>query len=278
MKRSLSGSRIMTESLVNKVCVVTGAGSGIGLATSLLFAEKGAKGVVCVDIDSDAAKETASEIEETFPGTKAIAIRADVSDEADSRRVVEECVKRLGSVDVYFANAGVLGRQTDVREETASSFERHLKVNLMGPFFAIKHASTVMAEQEDGGAIVCTASIAAIRADVTPLGYSCSKAGVVALVRSAQDMLISRNVRVNAVMPGGVMTAMSGEVAQRVRADGLRVSGYDMAKFPPADPSEIARVVLFLASEASSFIKGQTVVADGGMSNSMGFSLKKSKL
>ena len=261
--------------LKDMVCVVTGAGSGIGLATAMLFAENGAKAVVCVDIDEQAAKEVASEIRETYEGCDARGVRADVSSESDSKRVVDMCKERYGRLDVYYANAGVLGKQKDLQDATVRDFQRHLNVNLIGPFLAIKYASEIMSRQDDGGSIICTASIAAIRADVTPLGYSCSKAGVVALVRSAQDMLVTKNIRVNAVMPGGVMTAMSGEVAQRVAKDGMRVVGYDMNRFPPADPSEIAQVALFLASPESSFVKGQTIVADGGMSNSMGFTLKK---
>lgn len=232
---------------------------------------------MCVDIDEDAARDVASEIREAYEGCDAVGVRADVSSESDSKRVVDICERRYGQLDVYFANAGILGKQKDLEDATLSDFRRHLDVNLIGPFLAIKHASKLMSKQEDGGSIICTASIAAIRADVTPLGYSCSKAGVVALVRSAQDMLVTKNIRVNAVMPGGVMTAMSGEVAQRVAKDGLRVVGYDMNRFPPADPSEIASVALFLASPDSSFVKGQTIVADGGMSNSMGFTLRKVK-
>ena len=268
----------ISRRLKGLACVVTGAGSGIGLATALLFAHHGACGVVCVDIDGDAAESVAEDINDEFVNTRAVAVRADVSSESDNERIVAICLEQFGSLDVYFANAGILGpHAADVGTSSVSSFERHLRVNLLGPFLAIKNASVVMCKQEGGGSIVCTASIAAIRADVTPLGYSCSKAGVVALVRSAQDMLLgqSGNVRVNAVMPGGVMTAMAGAVAQRVAASGLRVSGYDMKRFPPAQAEEIAQVVLFLASGDSSYVKGQTIVADGGLSNSMGMSLKK---
>jgi len=275
---SKSSSNDTSPRLEGKVCVVTGAGSGIGLATALLFAENGARAVVCADIDVEAARDVVEDIQEMFSGVRACAIRADVSSEKDSRHIVDECVRRFGSLDVYFANAGILGkRERAVEEAVVRDFERHLKVNLIGPFLAVKFASQQMVRQPSGGSIIMTASIAAIRADVTPLAYSCSKAGVVALARSAQDALLTENaaIRVNAVMPGGVMTAMSGAVAQGVASEGLRVAGYDMKKFPPADPGEIASVVLFLASEDASFVKGQTIVADGGLSNSMGFSLVK---
>jgi len=264
--------------LCGRVCVVTGAGSGIGLATALRFAKEGAKAIVCVDIDGESARDVAEEISETYARVLVMGLRADVSSDADSKMIVDTCVERFGSLDIYFANAGILGKERGIDGATVVDFERHLKVNLLGPFLAIKHATRIMVRQDSGGSVICTASIAAIRADVTPLAYSCSKAGVVALVRSSQDMLLEKNikVRVNAVMPGGVMTAMSGSVAQRVAADGLRVHGYDMRKFPPADPDEIASVALFLASDGASYVKGQTIVADGGMSNSMGFSLRRS--
>merc|ERR1711907_723489 len=151
---------------------------------------------------------------------------------------------------------------------------RALKVNTLGAFFAIKHASAAM---EDGGSIIVTASIAAIRADVTPLEYAASKGAVISMVRASADRLLGDGVRVNCVVPGGVVTNITSQVAMEMDERGQSLKGYDMEAFPPADPFEIGKVVRFLASEDSSFINGQAIVADGGMSNSMGFRLTKKR-
>jgi len=134
-----------------------------------------------------------------------------------------------------------------------------------------------MEAQEEGGAIVCTASIAALRADVTPLEYAASKGAVISMVRSSADRLLGTGIRVNCVVPGGVVTSITTQVAMEMDARGQSLKGYDMEAFPPADPTAVAKVVRFLACEDSEFVNGQAIVADGGMSNSMGFRLVKKK-
>lgn len=255
--------------LEGKACVVTGAGSGIGAATAQLFARHGALTVVCCDIDLAAAEGTASGINEEFPG-RATALRADVSRPEDAQRTVEACVSACGRLDVYFANAGVLRRLVPIGEETEESFMQSIAVNTLGPFMAIKHASAAMVRTAGGGSIICTGSIAAMRSDLTPLQYTASKGALLSMVTSASDRLMLDNVRVNAVVPGGVLTPMVMGVAKDLREQGLELTGYDMERFPPILPEQIANVVLFLASDESAAVKGHAIVADGGMSNSMG--------
>lgn len=254
--------------LRGKAAVVTGAGSGIGRATAFMFAQEGAK-VVCVDIDAEAADETARDIcAELGDGGVAIAASGDVSSVEDVKRSVERCLAAFSRLDVYFANAGVLGRFVPIDQEDEAAFMRTLRVNTLGPFMAIKYASEAM-KRTGGGSIVCTASIAALMADLTPLQYTASKGAVLSMVRSASDRLLLDNVRVNAVVPGGVMTPMVMGVARDLNDQGLEMSGFDFRRFPHSEPEDIAAVVAFLASDASKAIKGQAIVADGGMSNSM---------
>ena len=146
---------------------------------------------------------------------------------------------------------------------------RTLQVNTLGPFLAIQAASEAM-KQTGGGCIIVTSSIASIRADLTPLQYAASKGALLSMVISANDRLLLDNIRVNAVLPGGVMTDMVAGVAKDLDDQGLFLKGFDFKRYPHAEPEQIANVVCFLASDEASLIKGQAVVADGGMANSMG--------
>jgi len=223
------------------------------------------------------AQETVTEINEAAGAEVALALQGDVSNEADVKASVERCVAAFGRIDSYFANAGIMPKYAAIEDTTEESFMRCMRINTLGPFFAIKHASAAMQEAGEPGSIVCTASIAAIRADVTPLEYSASKGAVIAMVRSSADRLLGTGVRVNCVVPGGVVSNITQQVAMEMDERGQSLKGYDMEAFPPADPTEIGKVVRFLASEDSAFINGQAIVADGGMSNSMGFRLVKKK-
>ena len=254
--------------LQDKCCVVTGGGGGIGAATCKKFVQEGAKGVVVADINLEAAEETAKEINDEFPG-KALAIKVDVSKPEGAQASIDACVAKFGRLDVYFANAGILGKFVPIAEESHASFERTLQVNTVGPFLAIKHASEAM-KKTGGGVVILTSSIASIRADLTPLQYAASKGALLSLVISANDRLLLDNVRVNAVLPGGVMTGMVAGVAKDLDDQGLFLKGFDFKRYPHAEPEQIANVVAFLASDESSAIKGQCIVADGGMANSMG--------
>jgi NAD(P)-dependent dehydrogenase (short-subunit alcohol dehydrogenase family) len=196
--------------------------------------------------------------------------KTDVSRVEDVKRSVDLCVSSFGRIDVYFANAGVLGRYYPISEETEDSFMRTLQINTLGPFMAIKYASEAMKKTAGGGSIIVTSSIASIRADLTPLQYAASKGALLSLVISANDRLLIDNVRVNAVLPGGVLTNMVMGVTSDLAAQGLELNGYDAARFPFIETEQIAAVVLFLASDESSIIKGHALVADGGMANSMG--------
>lgn len=257
--------------LKGKTGVITGAGSGIGASTALQWIENGAK-VVCADIDFDAVEKVSKNLNERFPGSS-VPLKVDVSKKSDVMAAVKCCVDSFGSISLYFSNAGVLPMNTEIGQQSDVEFERILKVNLLGTYFAIKYASQAMIEtvtETNFCSIIATGSIAALRADYTPLGYAASKGAILSMVTRANDELQLKGIRVNAVVPGGVMTKMFFGVAEGLSNKGLMLKGYDKRRFPPIEPEAIANVVTFLASDKSSAIKGQAIIADGGMSQSMG--------
>ena len=177
--------------------------------------------------------------------------------------------KQFGQVDILFANAGVMQKMVPIKDETEESFAQTLQVNTMGVFMAIKYASEAM-KKVGGGSIVVTASIAALRADRTPLQYAASKGAVLSLVTSANDRLSFDNIRVNAVLPGGVNTDIVRGIFMQMEEEDVELPNYDYKRFPPIDPEDVAKAVMFLASDDSENIKGHALVVDNGMVQSMG--------
>jgi len=240
----------MLGKLEGKYAIVTGAASGIGRATAIKFAHEGAKGVLCGDINIADAASTAAEINESYPGC-AIALKVDVSCEKNTREMVDLCMEKFGGVDVYFSNAGVMPKYVEISDESEEAFMSTLRINTLSSFMAIKYGSEAMKKTGRGGSIICTASIAAMRSDLTPLQYTASKGAILAMVTSANDRLLLDNIRINALVPGGVMTPLYLSVAQGLQDQGLDMSHYDVKRYPPIDPEEIAEVVAFLASDVS---------------------------
>ncbi|MDT8757841.1 glucose 1-dehydrogenase [Sphingomonas psychrotolerans] len=244
----------------DKVVIVTGAGSGIGRATARLFAEEGAS-VVAAD-RSDAVHETVAGLE------GALAVQMDAGDEGDVERLVAEACERLGGLDIFFANAGISGGASGIFDSTVELWTEVLRVNLIGPALAIKHAGPKIVER-GGGAILCTASVAGLRSGAGGPAYSASKAGVINLVQSAAQQLSTSNVRVNAICPGLIETGMTARAFDYAREVGKEDK---LGRLNPlrraGAPEEIARVALFLASEEASYVNGQAWVVDGGLSSS----------
>ncbi len=185
------------ETLDGRVAIVTGAASGIGRASALLFAAEGAK-VVAVDRAAE-IEETASLIAKA--GGTGIALKADASSEADVAAAVDRAVSEYGTLDVLYANAGVSGGFRNFLELSAQDWMDVLSVNLIGVYLAIKHAARIMVPNKKG-AIVCTASVAGLRSGAGGAPYSASKAGVISLTQLSANLLAGTGVRVNAVCPG----------------------------------------------------------------------------
>jgi NAD(P)-dependent dehydrogenase (short-subunit alcohol dehydrogenase family) len=252
------------NTLQGKIALVTGAASGIGRASAILFAAEGAA-VVALDL--------AGEVEAVVSGIRsaggrALALVADSSAEKDIAGAVALALKEYGALDVCFANAGISGGLVPFFEETAERWSEVLKINLIGTFLAAKHAALAMVPRRRGS-INCTASVAGLRSGAGGMPYSASKAGVVSLVQTAANQLAGTGVRVNAICPGLIETGMTRPIFEQARARGSedRIGQLNPLRRPGA-PEEIARTALFLASDESSYVNGQAIAVDGGLSTS----------
>jgi len=236
----------VTGRLQGKVAIVTGAGSGIGKATAELFRAEGAA-VVAADLQ----------------GAEVV---SDAGSEADVEALVTRTVADHGGLDIFFANAGVSGGLAGLFEQTAADWQEILRVNLIGPFLAIKFAAPHL-KARGGGSIICTASVAGLRAGAGGPAYSASKAGVINLVQVAATQLCGANIRVNAICPGLIETGMTKPVYDWARSSGKegRLGQLNPLK-RGGEPHEIAAAALFLASDESSYVNGHALVVDGGLS------------
>jgi NAD(P)-dependent dehydrogenase (short-subunit alcohol dehydrogenase family) len=252
------------DRLAGKTAIVTGAASGIGRAAAELFAREGAR-VVAVDLSPnvDAVVQGITE-----RGSEAVALAGDAADPAFVSEVVDAAVQRFGTLDVAFANAGISGGLVPFFDLTLDDWERILRVNLLGTFLMVQTAARVMVKR-GRGSIICTASVAGLRFGAGGMPYSASKAGVISLVQTAANQLAGTGVRVNAICPGLTETGMTQPVFDYARAKG---TDHKLGQLNPlkraAGPSEIAHVALFLASDDASYIDGQAIAVDGGLSSS----------
>ncbi|QCK85951.1 SDR family oxidoreductase [Phreatobacter aquaticus] len=258
--------------LQGKRAIITGAGSGIGRATARLFAAEGAS-VLVVDRNAEGVEATAAEI--NAKGGKAIAVAADAGSEADVTAFIDKAVKAFGGLDVLYANAGISGGWTPLLEQTAEMWQEILRINLIGPFLAIKHAAPIMTKQ-GSGSIICTASVAGLRANAGGSPYSASKAGVISLVQTSANAFYGTGVRVNAVCPGLIETGMTAPIFEGARARGNegKIGQLNPLK-RGGQPEEIAAVVAFLASDEASYVNGQAVPVDGGLSSTLPFAQQR---
>src|SRR5271154_5150927 len=200
--------------------VVTGAASGIGRATSLLFAKEGAA-VVCVDRAGE-VEATVAAIREA--GGRAVAMQGDAGKEDDVKAYIDRAVAEFHGLDAVYANAGIgaaPGAFGPLEQLTPEGWMEVLRVNLIGPFLAIKHASEVM-KAKGKGSIICTASVAGIRSGAGGVPYSASKAGVISLVQTVANQLTGTGVRINAICPGLIETGMTRPMFERARARGTQ--------------------------------------------------------
>lgn len=245
-----------------QVAVVTGAASGIGRATSIKFAENGYR-VVLVDFNEESGRETLKQIQSN--GGEGIFVKADVSNPADVENYVKQAMDAYGHMDVLFNNAGIIQKFAPFTEVDIEEYERIMSINVKGIFLGMKYVLPIM-EQQGRGAIVNTASSAGIRPEHSIAVYSASKHAVIGLTKGAAIEYAKKGIRINAVCPGGIETAIFKSVA-----DTFANGGYVPEELSPmrmgrhGQPNEIAEVVLFLASEKASFMTGSVVAVDGSL-------------
>ena len=248
--------------LKNKVALITGAGSGIGRATAILFAKEGAK-VVVADIDTKGGEETVKKINDS--GGAAVFVHVDVTKASDAERMVKTAVEKYGKLDILFNNAGInpLGTVVDTTEE---SWDRIINVNLKGIFLGSKHAIPEMAKHE-GGVIINTASVNGLVALPDEAAYDASKGGVVMLTKAMAIDHASQNIRANCICPGATDTALLRRYIDEAHDPEKQLKAfveYNAALRRLIKPEEIAYAVLFLASDESSAITGVALPVDGG--------------
>lgn len=247
----------MADRLHDKVAIVTGAATGIGRAAAQLFAAEGAR-VVVADRNGPAAEQTVASIGEA--GGTAIFVPVDVSKEAQVKAMVDTAVAEFGKLDVLVNDAGVLIRTPLLHEVSALDWDLSLDTNLRGTFLCCKYAIPHMLEH--GGSIVNVSSTSGIRASVNALPYGVSKAGVIQLTQTASRQYAEHRIRVNAIVPGLVDSPQSRGSTGSTEAFDQRVSEVPIGR--AGEPQDVASLMLYLASDESTYVTGASFVIDGG--------------
>ncbi|KAL1927371.1 hypothetical protein VTP01DRAFT_4000 [Rhizomucor pusillus] len=264
------------SSLQDKVCIVTGAGSiyGIGRASVYALAKRGPKVIYATDLTLDNLEELAKDVEKQYPGVQCIPRAVDAASTAGVTGIINEAMEKFGRLDVFFANAGVASG-TLLQGEDEESFMRMMRINALSAFLAIKHAGEAMkvtgkgGKERSGGSIICTASVAGIRSGAGSPEYSASKAAIINLCQTSSFQYAGTDVRVNAICPGLIETGMTKMTFDYAKSRG---SAHKIGQLNPTRryglPMEIASMVAFLASEEASYVNGQAIAVDGGLSAS----------
>lgn len=249
------------KALQDKVALVTGASSGIGLATARLFAREGAKVVVAARRQAELNALVDRIVTE---GGEAVALSGDVRDEAYAQALVDLATKRYGGLDVAFNNAGTLGEVVPMPQLTREAWQHTLDTNLTSAFLGARHQVPAMVKR-GGGALIFTSSFIGHTVGFPGMAaYAAAKAGLIALAQVTAAEFGAQRIRANALLPGGTDTPMAAPLTGTPQARAALESLFALKRI--AAPEEIAQAALFLASDASSFVTGTALLADGGVS------------
>jgi NAD(P)-dependent dehydrogenase (short-subunit alcohol dehydrogenase family) len=256
--------------LEGRSVIITGAGSGIGRAASLLFSREGAR-LIAVD-RSEHVHDTVEQVRDA--GGTAEAMQADAGSEKEVQAFIAKAVSTYGKLDGIWANAGISGGLVPLAEQTPEHWQEILRINLIGPFLAVKHSIPHLVKQGHG-AIVCTASVAGLKSGASGHPYAASKAGVISLVQTTAYSLSGTNVRINAVCPGLIETGMTKPIFDNAKERGTEGKIGQLNPLKRAgQPHELAAMGLFLISDEASYVNGQAFPVDGGLTASMPYTGK----
>lgn len=245
--------------LQNKVAIITGATSGIGLEAAVLFAEQGAKVAIAGRREKEGV-ETLDLVRKA--GGDGLFLKTDVSKAADVEALVKKTVEKFGRVDVAFNNAGIEGDWLPLTEFTEKQWDDVIDINVKGVWLCLKYQILQMLKQGDGGAIVNMSSVAGLMGSATAAHYSASKHAVIGLTRSAAMEYAQQQIRVNAICPAVIETPMGERAFPTAEAKKYALSLHPIGRF--GKPREVAEAVLFMCSDKAAFMTGHYIVLDGG--------------
>lgn len=252
----------------NKTVLITGAGSGLGQATAIRLASEGAE-LALVDLRPQGLEQTCALIRAAQPEARLLSITADVTDEEAVKAFVDRTVQTLGSIDGFFNNAGIEGKQNLTENYGSDEFLKVINVNLNGVFYGLKQVLRVM-QAQGHGAVVNMASVGGMRGVGNQSGYAAAKHGVVGLTRNSAVEYGQFGVRVNAVAPGATLTPMVEGSLRQIGGDNWEAVGREFVSPNPMKrlgrPEEVASVVAFLLSDDASFVNATVIPIDGGQS------------
>jgi NAD(P)-dependent dehydrogenase (short-subunit alcohol dehydrogenase family) len=251
---------VMNISLENQVALVTGAGSGLGLATANAFAESGAS-VVLADWNEKAVRSATEEL--AAQGHKALAIHCDVSDDAQVEAMVEQTVATFGRLDAAYNNAGVQNILAETADATREDFDRVMAINLRGIWSCMKFELRQMRKQGSGAIVNCS-SLGGLVGAPGRGTYHAAKHGVLGFTKSAALEYAARGIRINAVCPGLIWTPMADQMVAAGQGEALKAMEKSIPMGRVGRPEEIADAVLWLCSDAASYVTGQSISVDGG--------------
>lgn len=256
------------QRFTGKSVIITGAGSGLGRAAAVQIAKEQGK-LALVDLNAEGLVETEREIRAVAPEAEILSVTANVANEPEVQNYVAETLKSFGSIDGFFNNAGIEGKQNLTEEFGSEEFDKVVSINLKGVFYGLKHVLKVMKEQ-GSGAVVNTASVGGIRGVGNQSGYAASKHGVVGLTRNSAIEYGQYGVQINAIAPGAIMTPMVEGSLKQIDPENWEEVGRSFVEPNPmkrfGKPEEVGQLVAFLLSGDAGFINAAVVPIDGGQS------------